>query len=166
MSFSHKKIAPLSSVLSQCSLLLLSLLLLGIQIATSSSFEQQHRTKHHDGTGTGTGTITTSIPTPQDYLVQGLADIEPAFRSFEDSGGAMYAGLVPTTLYSDLPNRDGKEGEQQVGELMFWLFAPGRPKFDDTLLIWNNGGPGCSSLSGALFENAPVTIPHFPAGTL
>ena len=103
-----------------------------------------------------------SIPSRHDYLVQGLADIEPAFASFEGEG-EMYAGLIPTVLYADLQQQE-QQDEEEVGELMFWLFAPKKPKFDDSLLIWNNGGPGCSSLSGALFENSPVTIPRMPAG--
>jgi len=168
MRFNPKPIAPQWDFL-----LLLLLLVLGLfpTMTRSSSFEQphQHRTKqdHRDGDDGTTSSTTTStnIPSPQDYLVQGLADIEPAFGVFEGSGGSMYAGLVPTKLYSDLSNRDKKEQEEQVGELMFWLFAPAQPKFDDTLIIWNNGGPGCSSLSGALFENSPVTIPRYPAGT-
>ena len=102
------------------------------------------------------------LPSRDEFLVQGLAEIEPAFASFE---GAMYAGLVPTTLYADLQQQDQQQKDDDaVGELMFWLFAPDQPKFDDTLMIWNNGGPGCSSLSGALFENSPVTIPRYPAG--
>jgi len=102
------------------------------------------------------------VPRPEDYLVQGLADIEPAFAPFQ---GKMYAGLVPTTLYGqESSSSSSSSGSDEPGNLMFWLFAPDQPVYDDSLVIWNNGGPGCSSMSGALFENSPVTIKRYPAG--
>jgi carboxypeptidase C (cathepsin A) len=80
-----------------------------------------------------------------------LAQHEPAFASFD---GDIYAGHVPT------PQRGGGDGE-----LYFMMFDATQKTFDDALLIWLNGGPGCSSLAGGLFfEMGPVTVPLRPAG--
>lgn len=42
-------------------------------------------------------------------------------------------------------------------ELFFWLFEA-ETKTND-LIIWLNGGPGCSSLSGLTKENGPLYFP-------
>ena len=83
---------------------------------------------------------------PNDFLVEGLEDIQPAFGEFN---GTMYAGRMPTN------NQDGK--------LMFWLYYTNTDT--DSMVIWLNGGPGCSSFGGMLCENAPVTVPHYASGT-
>lgn len=86
---------------------------------------------------------------PSDFLVTGLADIEPAFSSFQ---GKMYAGLLP---FSD----------KHDGEFMFWLFEPDHPVADNALSIYLSGGPGCSSIgTGNFFGSGPVGVPKFPAG--
>jgi hypothetical protein len=65
----------------------------------------------------------------------------------------MYAGLLPM------------DHEERHGEIMFWLFASRVPLARNTLTIWFNGGPGCSSFNGGVFfENSPVTVPLRPAG--
>ncbi|KAK0338343.1 hypothetical protein LTR59_003017 [Friedmanniomyces endolithicus] len=57
--------------------------------------------------------------------------------------GESYAGLLPI---SDVANSS---------ELYFWFFPSANELAGDEILIWLNGGPGCSSLEGLLQENGP-----------
>jgi carboxypeptidase D len=66
--------------------------------------------------------------------------------------GESYAGLLPV---SDDP--------AETRKLFFWFFPSTQPETQEEVVIWLNGGPGCSSLSGLLTENGPFT---WEAGTL
>lgn len=57
--------------------------------------------------------------------------------------GESYAGLLPI---SDNAN---------ASELYFWFVPSDNELAGDEILIWLNGGPGCSSLEGFLQENGP-----------
>jgi len=81
-----------------------------------------------------------------------LGEVIPAFNEFE---GDMYSGLMPTSR---------NESEWEDSKFMFRLFEPNEAIASDTLTLWFNSGPGCSSLYGGMFEIAPVTTPHYPAG--
>lgn len=52
--------------------------------------------------------------------------------------GESYAGLLPISNATN------------ASELYFWFFPSTNPAASNEILIWLNGGPGCSSLEGFL----------------
>ncbi|KAI1394372.1 alpha/beta-hydrolase [Hypoxylon trugodes] len=59
--------------------------------------------------------------------------------------GESYSGYLPI---SDDPN--------DTNELFFWFFPSSTPNnTEKEILLWLNGGPGCSSLEGLIQENGP-----------
>ncbi|KAK0652281.1 Alpha/Beta hydrolase protein [Cercophora newfieldiana] len=60
--------------------------------------------------------------------------------------GESYAGSLPISTNPD-----------EQGNLFFWFFPSKNPAASKEIVIWLNGGPGCSSLAGLLQENGPFT---------
>jgi carboxypeptidase D len=73
-----------------------------------------------------------------DYLVTNLPGLK------KDANITQYAGHIPVSSGGS-------------GAIFFWLFLA--PNTDQApLVIWLNGGPGCSSMEGLFFENGPFVL--------
>ncbi|KAF2729635.1 carboxypeptidase cpdS precursor [Polyplosphaeria fusca] len=60
--------------------------------------------------------------------------------------GESYAGLLPISSNAN-----------ETGEMYFWYFPSANKAASEEIVIWLNGGPGCSSLEGFLQENGPIS---------
>ncbi|KAI9307926.1 Alpha/Beta hydrolase protein [Cunninghamella echinulata] len=87
--------------------------------------------------------ITSSIAyalTAEDYKVISLPGIDIKELSFDQ-----YAGHIEVSPESD-------------GNLFFWMLEQEKAKTTNNLIIWLNGGPGCSSMDGMFLENGPYRV--------
>ncbi|KAI9448384.1 alpha/beta-hydrolase [Lactarius indigo] len=83
--------------------------------------------------------ITFSNPKASQFFVDGTTIPEVTFDV-----GPSWAGLIPISAASN-----------ESRKLFFWFFPPGPEGSLDDLILWVDGGPGCSSLEAMLKENGP-----------
>ena len=79
--------------------------------------------------------LASTIPNKDDYKDTGLERVVPDFALYE---GDSYAGYLPT-----------KANFQDISKsaLHFWFFEPHAPIDQTSMVVWLNGGPGCSSFA-------------------
>ncbi|QSZ36493.1 hypothetical protein DSL72_006373 [Monilinia vaccinii-corymbosi] len=90
-------------------------------------------------------TTTTNFP----YLTNATAKFSVNGAAIPDVDwdvGESYAGLLPISKNPD-----------EERQLYFWFYPSTNEMASDEILIWLNGGPGCSSLEGVFQENGPWT---------
>jgi len=84
--------------------------------------------------------------TSEDYRVTGL-------DRYQVVPDVTYSGMMPLAK-TNAPGED-------KGEFFFWLAESRAGEKDDSpLIVWLNGGPGCSSMVGMMYENGPWLPPQ------
>ena len=87
------------------------------------------------------GLVSLALAAPADHLVESL----PGMNNDQPFPFKMYSGYLPV---------------MGTSRMLHYILAEsqGDPT-RDPVLVWFNGGPGCSSLEGLFNENGPCIVP-------
>ena len=80
--------------------------------------------------------------------VQSVLSAPPSHLVTNLPGAPAYTGFK---IYSGYLNVDGSDGKQ-----LHYVFFTSQNQQTDPVVLWLNGGPGCSSMEGAFMENGPL----------
>lgn len=84
-----------------------------------------------------------------DYGPDALRDEISALPGLSAAPWRMFSGYV------DVSAPDEKEGTRQM---FYWFVESQHAPATDPVILWTNGGPGCSGLGGFLGENGPFRV--------
>ncbi|KAJ7689127.1 serine carboxypeptidase [Mycena rosella] len=111
------------------------------------------------------------LPSLEQQQVLGLHNIDGGAAVYEHVSHPAFADhsmrLKKPTLCDDSVKQ--YSGYLDIGEdkhLFFWFFESRASPSSDPLVMWLNGGPGCSSTTGLLFELGPCNIAKSDNGTV
>jgi len=80
----------------------------------------------------------------------GAAAAEPEYELVSTTHAALCDTVEQVSGYFKIKN--------SPKQYFFWFFASRNDPDDDPVVLWLNGGPGCSSMLGLLTENGPCTV--------
>ncbi|GMH11408.1 hypothetical protein Nepgr_013249 [Nepenthes gracilis] len=72
-----------------------------------------------------------------------------------------FKGAFPSNHYSDYVTIDGRNDSKPPKNLFYYFVVSERNSSMDPVVLWLNGGPGCSSFDGFVYEHGPF---NFQAG--
>lgn len=78
--------------------------------------------------------------------------------SIDDANGDLVTELPGLSVKPDFKHYSGYLNGTEDRKLHYWFVESERSPSDDPLVVWMNGGPGCSSLLGFLTEQGPFTL--------
>ncbi|PWN51753.1 alpha/beta-hydrolase [Violaceomyces palustris] len=99
-------------------------------------------------------TISTSAAPTKHQALKFKSKAAAAFKVANQLPGFPFE--IPDSYAGNLPISTKSSESRQ---LYFWFFPSEEAVGNDDVVIWLNGGPGCSSLEGLMQENGPFKLP-------